>query len=98
MRQEGERNADSGRHAAFVLLIPLAVTSTSAAVKRMGYARWKRFHRLAYVAPILGVLHFTWKVKKDVSEPATYAVVLGALLLVRVVAHLRSRLSARATA
>ena len=80
--------------AAFVLLIPLAVTSTSAAVKRMGYARWKQLHRLAYVAPLLGVIHFTWRVKKDVSEPALYAIVLGALLLVRVVAYLRSRLSA----
>ena len=84
--------------AAFVLLIPLAVTSTSAAVKRMGYAHWKRLHRLAYVAPMLGVIHFTWRVKKDVSEPLTYAVVLGVFLLVRVVAHLRSRLSADATA
>ena len=80
--------------AAFVLLIPLAVTSTSAAVKRLGYARWKQLHRLAYVAPLLGVIHFTWRVKKDVSEPALYAIVLGALLLVRVVAYLRSRLSA----
>jgi sulfoxide reductase heme-binding subunit YedZ len=84
--------------AAFVLLIPLAVTSTSAAVKRMGYARWKQLHRLAYVVPLLGVIHFTWRVKKDVSEPALYAMVLGALLLVRVVAHLCSRLSARTTA
>ena len=83
--------------AAFVLLIPLAVTSTSAAVKRMGYTHWKQLHRLAYVAPMLGVIHFTWRVKKDVSEPITYAVVLGALLLVRVVASLRSNLSARAS-
>ena len=84
--------------AAFVLLIPLAVTSTSAAVKRMGYARWKQLHRLAYVAPMLGVIHFTWRAKKDVSEPAQYALVLGALLLVRVVASLRSRRSAGTTA
>lgn len=80
--------------AALVLLIPLAVTSTNAAVKRMGYARWKQLHRLAYVAPILGVIHFTWRVKKDVSEPTLYAIVLGALLLIRVVAYARSRLSA----
>ncbi|MBI3248680.1 MAG: sulfoxide reductase heme-binding subunit YedZ [Deltaproteobacteria bacterium] len=79
--------------AALVLLIPLAVTSTNAAVKRMGYARWKQLHRLAYVAPILGVIHFTWRVKKDVREPTLYAIVLGALLLIRVVAYARSRLS-----
>jgi sulfoxide reductase heme-binding subunit YedZ len=84
--------------ATFLLLIPLAVTSTNAAVQRMGYARWKQLHRLAYIAPLLGIIHFTWRVKKDVSEPVMYAVVLGALLLVRVVAYLRSRLSASATA
>lgn len=83
--------------AAFLLLIPLAVTSTSAAVKRMGYVRWKQLHRLAYVAPLLGVIHFTWRVKKDVSEPALYAMVLGALFLVRLVVYFRSRLSASAT-
>lgn len=83
--------------AAFVLLIPLAVTSTSAAVKRLGYARWKLLHRLAYVVPALGVIHFTWRVKRDLSEPLTYAIVLGVLLLVRVVTLVRSRLSMRAT-
>ncbi|MBI3757775.1 MAG: sulfoxide reductase heme-binding subunit YedZ [Deltaproteobacteria bacterium] len=81
---------------AFVLLIPLAVTSTNAAVKRMGYARWKQLHRLAYVAPLFGVIHFTWRVKKDVSEPTLYAIVLGALLLIRVVTYARSRLSSSA--
>ena len=76
---------------AFVLLIPLAATSTSGALKRLGYARWKRLHRLAYVAPILGVIHFTWRVKKDVREPMAYAVVLGALLLVRLTTAWRLR-------
>jgi sulfoxide reductase heme-binding subunit YedZ len=77
--------------AAFVLLIPLAVTSTAAWVKRLGYTRWKQIHRLAYIAPLLGVLHFTWRVKKDVSEPLTYAFILGLLLLVRVVAAIYAR-------
>jgi len=76
---------------AFILLIPLAATSTSGALKRLGYARWKRLHRLAYVAPILGVIHFTWRVKKDVREPIAYAVVLGALLLFRVATSWRAR-------
>ena len=79
--------------AAFVLLVPLAATSTSGALKRLGYARWKRLHRLAYVAPLLGVIHFTWRVKRDVREPVAYAVVLGALLLVRLGVYLRARLS-----
>jgi sulfoxide reductase heme-binding subunit YedZ len=77
--------------AAFVLLVPLAATSTSGALKRLGYARWKRLHRLAYVAPALGVIHFVWRVKKDVSEPVAYGIVLGALLLVRVGVYLRGR-------
>jgi len=78
--------------AAFVLLVPLAATSTSGALKRLGYARWKRLHRLAYVAPLLGVIHFTWRVKRDVREPVAYAVVLGVLLLVRLGVYLRARL------
>src|SRR5262245_9425108 len=77
--------------AAFVLLIPLAVTSTAAWVKRLGYKRWKQLHRLAYLAPLLGVLHFTWRVKKDVSEPLTYAFIVGMLLLVRVGTALHAR-------
>jgi len=77
--------------AAFVLLVPLAVTSTVAWVKRLGYTRWKQIHRLAYIAPLLGVLHFTWRVKKDVSEPLTYAFILGILLLVRVAVAIHVR-------
>jgi sulfoxide reductase heme-binding subunit YedZ len=76
--------------AAFVLLIPLALTSTNAAVQRLGFARWKRLHRLAYVAPALGVLHFYWRVKKDVTEPFAYGAVLAMLLALRALA-LRTR-------
>jgi len=80
--------------AAFVLLIPLALTSTHAAVRRLGFARWKVLHRLAYVAPALGVLHFFWRVKKDVSEPVAYGTGLALLLAIRVVASARERQSA----
>ncbi len=76
---------------AFVLLIPLAATSTAAAVRRLGFPRWKRLHRLAYVAGLLAVVHFFLRVKKDISEPAVYGVVLGALLLARIVLYLRRR-------
>lgn len=76
---------------AFVLLIPLAATSTANAVRRLGFPRWKRLHRLAYLAGLLAVLHFFLRVKKDVSEPAVYGVVLGALLLARIVLILRKR-------
>ncbi|MEA2700555.1 MAG: methionine sulfoxide reductase heme-binding subunit [Myxococcales bacterium] len=76
--------------AAWVLLIPLAVTSTNKMVKRLGFPRWKRLHRLAYVAAVLGVVHFIWRVKSDLREPLIYAFVLTVLLLVRVVDWLRS--------
>lgn len=72
--------------AAFALLVPLALTSTNDSVNRLGFARWKRVHRLAYVAPALGVLHFFWRVKKDASEPLAYGAVLAVLLAIRVVA------------
>jgi sulfoxide reductase heme-binding subunit YedZ len=68
---------------AFVLLIPLALTSTAASVKRLGAARWRKLHRLAYLAAGLGVLHFVWRVKRDLTEPLAYAAVLALLLLVR---------------
>lgn len=69
--------------AALLTLLPLAITSTPGMLKRMGFARWKRLHRLAYLAAGLGAVHFILRVKKDVTEPVIYAVVLGALLLIR---------------
>jgi sulfoxide reductase heme-binding subunit YedZ len=75
---------------AFLLLIPLAVTSTNAMVKRLGFPRWKRLHRLVYVIATLGVIHFVWRVKSDLTQPLEYAAVLAALLLVRVVDAVRA--------
>ena len=60
--------------------------------------RLARLHRLAYVAPLLAVIHFMWRVKRDVREPVAYAVVLEALLLVRLGVHLRARRSVQAGA
>jgi len=73
--------------AAFVMMMPLAWTSTKGAVRRMGYVKWKRLHLLVYPAALCAVVHFVWRVKKDLSEPLAYAAILGALLLVRVVAR-----------
>jgi sulfoxide reductase heme-binding subunit YedZ len=64
---------------AFVLLIPLAVTSTNAMMKRLG-RRWQKLHRLVYVIAILGVVHFYWQVKLDTLEPLIYAAILAVLL------------------
>jgi methionine sulfoxide reductase heme-binding subunit len=78
---------------ALVLLVPLAVTSTNAMVRRLGFARWQRLHRLAYVAVSLGVVHFIWRVKRDMTEPLVYACVLGLLFAVRVAEAVRKRRS-----
>lgn len=69
--------------AAFVLLLPLAATSTNAMVRRLGARRWQRLHRAAYLIAVLGVLHFWWLVKKDVTEPRLFALVMGVLLAAR---------------
>jgi sulfoxide reductase heme-binding subunit YedZ len=76
---------------AFVLLIPLAVTSTNGMVKRLGFPRWKRLHKLAYVATAAGVVHFIWRVKADYLVPGIYAAVLALLLGIRVVAWWQDR-------
>lgn len=76
---------------ALVLMIPLAVTSTNAMVKRLGFPRWKRLHRLSYVVTALAVIHFVWRVKKDKTEPFIYGFVVAVLLLLRVVEALKDR-------
>ncbi len=78
---------------AFVLLIPLAATSTNRMLQRLGGKRWQRLHRLTYAVPILGVLHFLWLVKADITEPAIYALVLSILLGYRIVRYRRRRAS-----
>jgi sulfoxide reductase heme-binding subunit YedZ len=65
--------------AAFVLLLPLAFTSTNAMVRRLG-RNWQRLHRLVYAIAILGVVHFWWLVKRDLTEPIVFSAVLAALL------------------
>ncbi len=68
----------------FVLLIPLAMTSTNAMLRRLGGQRWRRLHKLAYAAAAGGVLHFLWQVKADLREPLIYLGVLLLLYLARV--------------
>jgi len=74
---------------ALVLLLPLAVTSTDRMVRRLGAKRWLALHRLVYVIAPLGVLHFWWMVKADLTEPAIYAAILALLLGYRVAAKLK---------
>jgi sulfoxide reductase heme-binding subunit YedZ len=69
---------------AFVLMIPLALTSTKGWIRRLG-KNWQRLHRLIYVTGIAAVIHYIWLVKADLRKPLQYAFVLGVLLLYRVV-------------
>jgi methionine sulfoxide reductase heme-binding subunit len=74
---------------AFVLLIPLAVTSTAGWIRRLGGKRWQALHRLIYVSAIAGVIHYVWLVKADIREPLEYGAILAVLLAYRVVVWLR---------
>lgn len=77
--------------AAFLVLIPLAVTSTNSMIKRLGGKRWAKLHRLTYVAAIFGVIHFWMIVKSDIFYPAIFGLVLAALLGYRLYSILKSR-------
>jgi len=64
----------------FVLMIPLAITSTAGWIRRLGGKRWSMLHRAIYISAVAGVIHFYWLVKSDVHLPLEYAAVIGILL------------------
>jgi methionine sulfoxide reductase heme-binding subunit len=68
---------------AFVLLIPLAITSTTGWIRRLGGKRWQMLHRSIYVAAVCGVIHYYWLVKSDVRKPLFYGALVAILLLWR---------------
>ena len=70
---------------AFVLLVPLAVTSTRRMIQRLGGRRWQWLHRLIYVSATAAIVHFTWAMKKDIHRPIEYGILLGILLGYRLV-------------
>ena len=78
----------------FLLLLPLAVTSTAGMIRRLG-KRWQQLHRLVYVAAITAIIHFWWVVKADFREPRLFALALSVLLGFRAWWMLRARLSSR---
>ncbi|HEV8260998.1 MAG TPA: protein-methionine-sulfoxide reductase heme-binding subunit MsrQ [Burkholderiales bacterium] len=94
VKDVGKRPFITVGFSAFVLLIPLAVTSTNAMVKRLGAKRWQILHRLVYGIGILGVLHFWWLVKKDITEPYMFASLLALLLIIRLLYLLKQQRSA----
>jgi sulfoxide reductase heme-binding subunit YedZ len=69
---------------AFVLMIPLALTSTKASIKRLGGRKWNRLHQLVYVSAVAGCIHFLWAVKKDITQPMLYIGIFGVLLAFRI--------------
>ena len=78
--------------AAFLMLLPLAVTSTKGWVRRLGGKRWQRLHRLIYPATAAGVVHYFWLVKKDVTDPIYWAAALLVVLALRLVKRPARRL------
>jgi methionine sulfoxide reductase heme-binding subunit len=88
---------------AWLLLVPLALTSTNWSIRKLGGKRWKRLHQLVYVAAVCGVIHYWWQVKPGVLAPMSITVILAVLLLARPVLDwvqdrkMRAAASARAS-
>ena len=76
---------------AFALMIPLAVTSTRWAIRKLGGKRWQMLHRLIYASAAAGVIHYIWLVKADLRKPLEYAAILAVLLGYRIVVWLAAR-------
>ena len=83
---------------AFLLLIPLAITSTAGWIRRLGGMRWQQLHRLIYFSATLGVIHYYWLVKSAVIRPLTYGAIVAVLLLWRLFASLTKKKQLRVNA
>jgi sulfoxide reductase heme-binding subunit YedZ len=81
--------------AAFLLMLPLALTSTTGWIRRLGGKRWQMLHRLIYVTATLGVVHYWWLVKADISRPLTYGAIVATLLAARVALRVTPKPAAR---
>lgn len=88
VKDVGKRPFITAGFTAFVLLIPLAITSTAAWIRRLGGKRWQMLHRLIYVSAVAGVVHYIWLVKADLRKPLQYAVILAVLLGHRIITGL----------
>jgi sulfoxide reductase heme-binding subunit YedZ len=80
---------------AFVIMVPLALTSTKASIRKLGGVRWNKLHALVYVSVIAACLHFVWAVKQDITEPMIYGGIAALLLAFRVVGRPTPRASIR---
>ncbi len=79
--------------AGLLLMAPLAVTSTAGWVRRLGFRRWQRLHRLVYFSALAGVVHYYWLVKSDIRLPLLYAGILTVLLLYRLGALVKKKVA-----
>ena len=91
LKDVGKRPFITVGFAAFVLLIPMAITSTAGWIRRLGGKRWQALHRSIYVCAILGVIHYYWLVKSDVRKPLFYGFLVGILLIWRLLNWLSKR-------
>jgi sulfoxide reductase heme-binding subunit YedZ len=80
---------------AFVLMVPLALTSTRWSIRKLGGKRWQALHRLIYFSAAAGVIHYIWLVKADLRKPLEYAALLAVLLLYRILAWVTSTTRSR---
>lgn len=81
----------------FVLMIPLALTSTKGWIRRLGGKRWQWLHRLIYLSATAGVIHYIWLVKADLHKPLEYAAILAVLFLYRIIGWFTPKLKSRAS-
>jgi methionine sulfoxide reductase heme-binding subunit len=91
LKDVGKRPFITAGFTAFLCMLPLALTSTTGWIRRLGGKRWQKLHRLVYLAGIAAVVHYYWLVKSDVRAPVRYGIMVGALLLWRVANKLMSR-------
>lgn len=77
--------------ASWLTMLPLALTSNQRAIRKLGFQRWQRLHRLIYAGALAGVLHFLWLVKSDIREPLLYGGILLTLMLFRAVVWMQKK-------
>ena len=87
----GKRPFITAGFTAFVLMLPLALTSTAGWIRRLGGKRWQTLHRLVYASAVVGVIHYYWLVKSDIRRPVFYGTLVALLLLYRVIGALLDR-------
>ncbi len=92
----GKRPFITAGFAAFLCMVPLALTSTRGWIRRLGGRRWQHLHRLIYLTAVAAVVHYYWLVKSDVRLPLLYGTLVGLLLAYRVAAALVARTASRA--